>query len=277
MKKRNRPPYDPDPLDLRSRRRKRRQRERAIKWLLTAAALLIIVLIAVIFRRIALKRFGGEFIAPNEYPTYWYEETREVRFSTPTATVTLTPTPTVPTPTPTETMTPTPTVSPTPTLSPTPKLRPRKTLEGNAAEQLEQAEKIRRQNNNTSVQYSDYWFEMIGAMTSFDASEVYPNAGCSWSGVAGTLTDKRGDPQIGFFVQAGFPDGSLVETQSGLFPIYGDAGYELTLFRPVRAFEHPVWIQILDQDHLPASEKIHFRPNSDCSKSLTVINFQRTR
>ena len=96
-------------------------------------------------------------------------------------------------------------------------------------------------------------------------------------GVAGVLIDKRSQPQIGFFVQVGFADGSLIETLSGLFPGYGDSGYEITLARPVQAFDKPVWIQILDQNRLPASEKVYFRPSSDCSKSLTIINFQRIK
>ena len=128
-----------------------------------------------------------------------------------------------------------------------------------------------------AAQYSEYWFETIGSPGTFDASSVYPNSDCTWMGVAGVLIDKRGEPQIGFYVQVGFADGSLIETLSGLFPGYGDSGYEITLARPVRAFDKPVWIQILDENRLPASEKIYFRPSSDCSKSLIMINFQRIK
>lgn len=272
--------YEPDPLDLRSRRQKRLQRERRIKVLLTAAAAVIIILIAVIFRRIAVSRLNNDFRAPIDNPTYWFEQTRQTLFRTITPTPSLSPTATIPSPTLTATPTYTPTVSPTPTLTPTPKLRPRKTSEGGPAELLAQAEstqtaKMFRQGNNGSI--SSTWFELLGSPSSFDSGAVYPGSDCTWMGVAGILVDKRGDPQIGYFVQIGFADGSLVETLSGLFPGYGDSGYELTLARPVQAFDKPVWIQILDENRLPASEKVYFRPSSDCAKSLTLINFQRIK
>ena len=269
-------------MDLRYRRRNRARRERRIKWLLTVAAILVIILIAILFRRIALEHFGGDYKAPIENPTYWFEQTQGVAFSTITPTVTMTSTPTVPTPTFTATTTPTPTISPTPTLTPTPKLRPRKTVEGIAADTLLQAESTRvalleAQKPDVTKEAADAWFELLGKMTSLDASEVYPNAECTWMGAAGVLVDKRGDPQIGYYVEIGFPDGSTVETISGLFPDYGESGYELTIARPVVQMDSPIWIRILDQDRFPASEQIYFRPSSDCAKSLTMINFQRIR
>ncbi len=273
--------YSSDFPDPRQRRQERLRRERRIKWLLTLAAILMIALIAVIFRRIALRQIGGGYKAPLENPTYWFEQTPENLFSTITPTITMTPTATVPSPTLTPTATWTPTISPTPTLTPTPKLRPRKTMEGNAAELLAQAESTlaakHLRGNGGSGQISDSWFELLGSPTLFDAAEVYPNSDCSWMGVAGTLTDKRGDPQIGYFVQVGFADGSFSETLSGLFPGYGESGYEITLARPVQAFDKPVWIQVLDSERRQASEKVYIRPNSDCSKSLTIINFRRIK
>ena len=47
--------------------------------------------------------------------------------------------------------------------------------------------------------------------------------------------------------------------------------------RPVQAFDKPVWIQVLDSDRAQASEKVYFKPSSDCSKSLIMINFQRIK
>lgn len=282
MARRKKKPYESDPLDLRYRRQKRLQRERRFKWILTFIALLAIILIAVIFRRVALRHFEG-YKAPIDNPTYWFGGTPGDLFSTITPTVTQTFTPTVPTATPSPTFTMTPTITMTPTLTPTPKLRPRKTVEGNAADLLMQAESTlealhaRQEMDAESAIVSDTWFEMLGSPSTFNASEVYPNSDCSWMGAAGVLVDYRGDPQIGYFIQIGLPDGSVTETLSGLFPGYGDSGYELTLARPVQAFEEPVWIRILDPERHQASEKIYFRPSSDCARSLTVINFRRVR
>lgn len=279
MKKRK--TYDQDLPDLRDRRRRRQQRERRFKWILAFIAILVIILIAVIFRRLALKYFDFSYKAPINNPTSWFEETRDGLFSTITPTITKTPTATVPSPTPTATRTLTPTITLTPTLTPTPKLRPRKTVEGNAADLLMQAEStlIARFTNEepdeAEIIMSDTWFEMLGSASTFNASEVYPNSDCSWMGVAGVLIDNRGESQIGYYVQIGFDDGTVSETLSGLFPGYGESGYELTLARPVQAFEQPVWIRILDPARHIASEQIYFRPSSDCEKSLTMINFRR--
>ncbi len=271
--------YEPDPLSLRTRRQQRLKRERRIKLFMTLAAILVIILIAVIFRRFALHHIIGDYKAPIENPTFWFEQTQENLFLTITPTISQTPTATVPTPTFTATATYTPTISPTPTLTPTPKLRPRKTVEGNAADLLAQAESTRvaKYFSQGSAQRSEDWFELLGNLSTFNASEVYPNADCTWMGVAGVLVDKRGDPQIGYYVQVGFADGSMVETLSGLFPGYGESGYELTLGRPVHAFDKPLWIQVLDENRLPASEKVYFRPSSNCAKSLTMINFQKIK
>lgn len=271
--------YEPDPLSLRTRRQQRLKRERRIKLFMTLAAILVIILIAVIFRRFALHHIIGDYKAPIENPTFWFEQTQENLFLTITPTISQTPTATVPTPTFTSTATYTPTISPTPTLTPTPKLRPRKTVEGNAADLLAQAESTRvaKYFSQGLAQRSEDWFELLGNLSTFNASEVYPNADCTWMGVAGVLVDKRGDPQIGYYVQVGFADGSMVETLSGLFPGYGESGYELTLGRPVHAFDKPLWIQVLDENRLPASEKVYFRPSSNCAKSLTMINFQKIK
>lgn len=282
MVKKKKTSYEPDLPDLRYRRQKRRQRERRFIWILILIALLAIFLIALLFRRIALNRLN-DYKAPVDNPTYWFNGTPGDLFSTITPTITQTFTPTVPTATPTPTFTTTPTVTPTPTLTPTPKLRPRKTVEGNAADLLMQAESTltalhaRQEQDAESEIVSDTWYELLGSLSTFDAAEVYPNSDCSWMGAAGVLVDYRGDPQIGCFIQIGLPDGTVAETLSGLFPLYGESGYELTLARPVQPFEEPVWIRVLDSDRHQASEKIYFRPSSDCAKSLTMINFRRVR
>lgn len=279
--KKQRKTFDQDLPDLRQRRRRRQQRERRFKWILALIAILAIILIAVIFRRLALKYFSDTYKAPINNPTLWFEQTRDGLFSTITPTVTGTPTATVPSPTLTPTRTMTPTITLTPTLTPTPKLRPRKTVEGNAADLLMQAEStleaLHADDGPVEEEnvLSETWFEMMGNAATFNASEVYPNSDCSWMGVAGVLIDNRGEPQIGYYVQIGFEDGRIEETLSGLFPGYGESGYELTLARPVQLFEQPVWIRILDPARHIASEQIYFRPSSDCEKSLTMINFRR--
>jgi len=97
-------------------------------------------------------------------------------------------------------------------------------------------------------------------------------------GVAGLVNDSRGDPIIGLYVQVGnFEDGEIRETLSGLFPIYGESGYEITIARPVQTIAEPLWIQLLNEQHVPVSERVYFQPVDSCDRSLILINFQKTR
>ncbi len=214
-------------------------------------------------------------------------------FSTVTGTPTFTATATVPTATISVTPTETATVTPTSTVSPTPKLRTRTPSAGerlptstpllllNAAETEIAALKVAE----TAISIStppyatpDAWFEMQGRPGAVNADIIYPNAECSWMGVAGLVNDVRGDPIMGKYVQVGnFEDGEIRETLSGLFPIYGESGYEITIARPVQEIPHPLWIQLLNEAHVPISEKIYFKPSSSCDRSLVLINFQRIR
>ncbi len=268
---------DDDPLAMsRARRKRRKKRERIFKYVLLGITAAIIIA-AVWFVYSMVMENVSRVYNPGQDPTYSFELTQEVMFRTATATPTLSPTPTE-TPAPSET--PSPTVSLTPTLSPTPKLRPRKTVEGSAADLLALAEATMTAKHvleGSNEPISDVWFELYGNIATFDAAEVYPNNNCSWMGVAGVLVDKRGEPQVGYYVQVGYADGSFTETLSGLFPGYGSSGYEITLARPVQAFEKPIWIRVLDPKRAQASEKVYFKPSSDCAKSLIMINFQRIR
>lgn len=237
----------------------------------------------------ALLYFGsgilsGRFRQENSQPTNEVTNdllfTAEVLFATPTGTATLSPTPTVPTPTPTATHTATATNTPTPTLSPTPKFRPVRSTEEAPATMLELAEQTMEAEHAkmftpTPLPEGDVLFELLGEGTLFDPALVYENAECTWMGVAGNLTDRRGNPQIGYYIRVGFPDGTVSETLSGLYPVYGEAGYEVTLARPVQEFRESIWIQIFDSERLPVSERVYFRPMNDCSKSGILFNFVR--
>lgn len=264
----------------RERRKKREAKERRVRALLLLAVLALIV--------------GGAFAIWSYVRSRWQwgaesavtkqlEESSEegnVSFLGPTATMTPSATATRPTATPTNTLTPTPTLTPTVTLSPTPRVRPKITVEGGPPDPIAVAEMTQEAYHQailTGTEVPQQWFELSGNPTAFDGSLIYENADCTWMGVAGVLIDRRGEPQIGYYVQIGYSDGRQLETLSGLYPNYGESGYELTIARPVQNFESPLWIRVLNSERVPVSEKFYFRPSSQCERSLTVINYLRIR
>ena len=280
--------FDPDRLSSRDRRRKRQRRQARLKRFLLCVLLLGFLIMIFFFWSFLSRRYSFDDQPKSLMnSTPWYEESPVVSFFTPTSTITPTSTPTVPSPTPTATATFTPTVSPTSTLSPTPKLRPRTaTAEGlvsRPADLLSIAETTMVALHGGSPEGTpeaepEMWFEVLGDPGTLNADEIYTNAACSWMGVAGVLTDTRGEFIVGLYIQVGgFPNGEVKETLSGLYPNYGESGYEITIARPVQEFEQPLWIQVLNQNHMPVSNKFFFKPSSDCEKSLVLINFQKNR
>ena len=262
--------YDPDLLDRIDRKRKKKRRESCLSRLLLMILILSII-IAVFFVWVLTQKNKKKPIETPGIETSWYEQTFDVLFSSITPTQTDTFTPTLPTPTVTQTNTMTPTVSLTPTQTPTPRLRTRTPSGGNqlptstpllllnAAETEIANLKIAETSisaSSTPAATPDMWFEIQGQPGATNAEIIYPNAECSWMGVAGLVNDARGDPIIGLYVQVGnFPDGEIRETLTGLFPIYGESGYEITIARPVMEIPQPLWIQLLNESHVPVSEK----------------------
>ena len=284
--------YDPDLLDRIDRKRKKKRRESCLSRLLLMILILSII-IAVFFVWVLTQKNKKKPIETPGIETSWYEQTFDVLFSSITPTQTDTFTPTLPTPTVTQTNTMTPTVSLTPTQTPTPRLRTRTPSGGNqlptstpllllnAAETEIANLKIAKTSisaSSTPAATPDMWFEIQGQPGATNAEIIYPNAECSWMGVAGLVNDARGDPIIGLYVQVGnFPDGEIRETLTGLFPIYGESGYEITIARPVIEIPQPLWIQLLNESHVPVSEKVYFKPSNSCERSLILINFKRVR
>ena len=120
-----------------------------------------------------------------------------------------------------------------------------------------------------------------GSPVAIDGAQFHPDAGCKWSGVAGQATSLNGEAVKGLFVQLG---GSLpgVEsldnlTMTGLAPQYGQGGFEITLSDQLIASNDTMWIQLLDQQNLPLSNRVYFNTYNDCSKNLVIIYFDQVR
>jgi hypothetical protein len=108
-----------------------------------------------------------------------------------------------------------------------------------------------------------------------------PNAGCNWTGVGGQALDMTGAPVISLIVSLG---GSLggknfdgVLGLTGTAKQLGPGGFVFTLADKPIASENALWIQLLDQQGLPLSDKVYFSTYNDCNKNLVVIQFKQVK
>ncbi len=120
-----------------------------------------------------------------------------------------------------------------------------------------------------------------GSPSEIAGAQFHPDAGCNWSGVAGQATSLNGEAVRGLFVQLGgtLPGVDSVNnlTMTGLAPQYGPGGFEITLSDKLVASNSTLWIQLLDQQDLPLSDRIYFSTFDDCEKNLVIIYFDQVR
>ncbi len=120
-----------------------------------------------------------------------------------------------------------------------------------------------------------------GSPSAIDASSFHPDIGCNWSGIAGQATSLNGESVQGLFVQLGGsmpgidPVNKLAMT--GLAPQYGAGGFEITLADKLVASSGTLWIQLLDQQNLPLSDRVYFDTYDDCQKNLVIIYFDQVK
>jgi hypothetical protein len=104
---------------------------------------------------------------------------------------------------------------------------------------------------------------------------------CKWLGIGGQVMSLNGEAVRGLFVQLGgsFPGIDRVDniTMTGLAPQYGTGGFEITLYNELVATDHTLWVQLLDQQNLPLSDKIYFDTYADCEKNLIIMYFDQVR
>ena len=120
-----------------------------------------------------------------------------------------------------------------------------------------------------------------GSPSPITGAQFHPDAGCKWSGVAGQATSLNGEAVKGLFVQLGGTISGVDTidslTMTGLAPQYGPGGFELTLSDKLVSSNGTLWIQLLDQQNLPLSDRIFFSTFDDCEKNLIIIYFDQVR
>lgn len=165
-------------------------------------------------------------------------------------------TPTTP-PEPTATQTPAPTATPFPTTTPIP--------EGETEPE------------------GGFPFVMAEGSPQYLSNIYHPEVGCDWMGIAGQVLDINGAPFTQQLIEVGGSLGgsnvgspTLLLT-SGIASDYGEAGYEFVLADEPIASNGTLWIQLVDQQMLPLSERYFINTTESCDQNLILINFRRVR
>jgi len=114
---------------------------------------------------------------------------------------------------------------------------------------------------------------------------IYPDSGCNWLGIGGTIVDSNGADMIPMIIKlAGTLNGQQVPvsaaTASGVYSAYGRSGFELNLGNILHLSTVPVasngtlYLKVFDQAGLPKSDNIYINTYNDCSKNLVLVRFK---
>jgi hypothetical protein len=103
--------------------------------------------------------------------------------------------------------------------------------------------------------------------------------GCAWLGVAGVVYDAAHIPINNLFVELGgkFSDQPItMKVVTG--PIHNSDGgeFEFRLADKPTLSLNSLWIQLLDGNRVPLSDKIVFNTYEGCDRNLVGINFSET-
>ena len=113
----------------------------------------------------------------------------------------------------------------------------------------------------------------IGYTTQF----AYPDLGCAWMGIAGTVFDAEGNAAENMIVHVDGPDGFAIDAIAGTRPEFGPAGYEVTLAKAPTNSDQMYVVQLLDVFGEPVSERYAVTTFDDCDRNLILVNFVHSR
>ena len=121
----------------------------------------------------------------------------------------------------------------------------------------------------------------FGATSSqVESTVIHPDLACNWAGIGGTVVDANNSPVIGtVVVLRGTLNGSTVEQQtvSGINKEYGPSGFEFVLGNAPIASNQTLYVQMVDLQNIPLSDKVSVVTSSECNKNLVIVRFKKTR
>lgn len=118
------------------------------------------------------------------------------------------------------------------------------------------------------------------AITQTESTLIHPELGCNWAGVGGTVVDAKNNSVIGtVVVLRGFLNGNSVDltTVSGVNPEYGQSGFEFVLGNTPVSSNKTLYVQLLDLNNIPLSDKVEISTSTDCAKNLVLVRFKKSR
>jgi len=113
-----------------------------------------------------------------------------------------------------------------------------------------------------------------------ESTIIHPDLACNWAGIGGTVVDANNSPVVGLVVVLrGMLEGSTVEqpTVSGINKEYGPSGFEFKIGDAPIASNKTLYVQLVDQQNIPLSDKIFVTTSADCAKNLVIVRFKRNR
>ena len=118
------------------------------------------------------------------------------------------------------------------------------------------------------------------SVTQVASTLIHPEFECNWAGIGGTVVDTNNSDVIGtVVVLRGFLDGKTVEQQnlSGINKEYGQSGFEFVLGNAPIASNKTLYVQLVDLNNIPLSDKVEITTSTDCAKNLVLIRFKMRR
>lgn len=173
-----------------------------------------------------------------------------------------------------------PTWTPVPSITPTPTQTPLPSATALLATPLNPNDEILQTTTPTPKVESKYPFVLRSEPVGIDASLLYPNRGCRWSGVGGQVVDVQDSPYVGITVQlGGSVQGKYINEYSltGTATKYGEAGFEFLLADFPFDSSSELWVRLINQSNYPLSERVFFDTYADCARNLIIINFEQVR
>lgn len=105
---------------------------------------------------------------------------------------------------------------------------------------------------------------------------AHPDAACDWMGAAGQVFDNEGYVITGLTIHIGSSEENEFFQSfavTGQATAYGAGGYEVQITSNTISSNDTYWIQVLDPDGQPLSDRLFFDTYDDCERNLILINF----
>jgi hypothetical protein len=113
-----------------------------------------------------------------------------------------------------------------------------------------------------------------------ESTVIHPDLACNWAGIGGTVVDTNGSHIVGtVVVLRGTLNGNTVEQQTvtGINKEYGQSGSEFVLGNAPVESRGTLYVQLVDLQNIPMSDKVLMNTSSDCAKNLVLVRFRKNR